>query len=313
MTARLAKLKYLQGLILVGAGFATLAASLGQWYWLLELFSHFRLQYIFVLLPMTLLYGAQRRWALMLVAALLCAVNVRFVASLLQVSPLDSRASLVVVSANLNSRNTNTDAVLALVRDERPDVLVVQELTPRWAIELATLEQTFPFTFRLPQEDNFGLALYSRWPLNNVQTIALGDSTPAVDAEVIVGTGPIRLIAVHLRPPMTPTWAKERTNQFLHLTELAATNLLPLVVVGDFNATPWSPDFRRWTTEAQLQNGQRKGGVAYTWPVGLPVLWIPIDACVVSTDLVITRQRRGPSIGSDHYPLVTSIWRETQS
>ena len=304
-------LKSLRTLVFAAAAFATAAGALGEWHWLLELFSHFRLQYVVILTSIALIYALQRRWGWVLVAVLLSIYNALTVASLFGSNGDSSVASsLVVASANLNSNNRRADAVLDLVREEVPDVLVLQEFTSRWAADLSALKETFPYHFELPQEDNFGLALYSRLPINGTEVIALGESSPALRTEIATAEGPLLLIAVHLRPPVSPARARERIAQFRHLATLA-TDRLPLVVVGDFNATPWSPHFKHWIEEAGLQSGQGRGAVAYTWPAQLPIFWIPIDGCVVSNHLRIIEQRRGSSIGSDHYPLITFIGHET--
>jgi endonuclease/exonuclease/phosphatase (EEP) superfamily protein YafD len=305
------KLKSLQNLTLFGTGFAAIAGWLAGWHWLLELFSHFRLQYIVILFAATLIYGLQRRWSWSAAALLLCGINVPPVVEVFQLSndasATDDAAPLVLISVNLNSQNEDVSAVLDFSRTEQPDVLVLQEFTFRWATDLAALENEFPHHFQWPQEDMFGLAVYSRWPLTDAQAIALGDSTPALNMKITTPQGLLQVIAVHLRPPMTGLWAAERAAQFRHLAELAAVSQLPLAVLGDFNATPWSPNFRHWTVTSQLQQGPRGGRLAYTWPVAMPIFWIPIDACVVNEKLMITSQRRGTPIGSDHYPLITSV------
>jgi endonuclease/exonuclease/phosphatase (EEP) superfamily protein YafD len=305
------KLKSLHNLTLFGAGFATIAGWLAGWHWLLELFSHFRLQYIVILFAAALIYGLQRRWSWSVAALVLCGINVPPVGEVLQLSNAASASDyatpLVLVSVNLNSQNKDVSAVLDFTRTEQPDVLVLQEFTFRWAADLAALENEFPHHFQRPQEDSFGLAVYSRWPLTDTQAIALGDSTPALNTTVAAPQGLLQVIAVHLRPPMTGPWAAERAAQFRHLAGLVAVSQLPLAVLGDFNATPWSPDFRHWTVTSQLQHSPGGGGLAYTWPVAMPIFWIPIDACVVNENLMITSQHRGTPIGSDHYPLITSV------
>jgi endonuclease/exonuclease/phosphatase (EEP) superfamily protein YafD len=39
----------------------------------------------------------------------------------------------------------------------------------------------------------------------------------------------------------------------------------------------------------------------------LPVLRIPIDHCLVSSELVVLEHTVGPDIGSDHYPLLVTL------
>lgn len=106
---------------------------------------------------------------------------------------------------------------------------------------------------------------------------------------------------------MNANSAAQRARQFAALKALTANANLPLAVVGDFNATPWSPDFREWIDANSLHNGIGGHGLTYTWPTIAPILWIPIDACVVNNRLAVVAQRRGDRIGSDHYPVVTTL------
>ena len=77
----------------------------------------------------------------------------------------------------------------------------------------------------------------------------------------------------------------------------------PLVVVGDFNATPWSPALRTFLDELDL-NGLN---VAATWPVWFGFAGIPIDHALVSENLIITHIETGPNIGSDHRPVMIDV------
>ena len=159
-------------------------------------------------------------------ALLLCGLNVLPLTGLLSVggpAVTSSTPPWVLLSANLNSGNEETGALLELVTAEKPAVVILQEFTPRWASELATLRKQYRYHYELPREDNFGLALYSYWPLESTDVVALGNSTPAVTTTLVTGQGRVGVIAVHLRPPMTANWAAQRRRQFLHLTRLVTT------------------------------------------------------------------------------------------
>jgi len=36
----------------------------------------------------------------------------------------------------------------------------------------------------------------------------------------------------------------------------------------------------------------------------VPLLGIPIDHCLVSPEIIVTKRSVGPSVGSDHYPVI---------
>jgi len=305
------RLKLLPLLVLIGCGGATAAAYAGHWHWLLELFSHFRLQYIAAAILLAVFYTWQRQFLGLGVAVICAGLNIVPIATVIA-SDLDpprakNNETLVLLSANLNDSNSNVGAVLSQVATERPDVVVLQEYTLRWADDLAELQTQYPHHFQLPRDGSFGLALYSRWPLVSAEAIALGRSTPAIVAELATSSGSLMIIGVHLLSPLTAARAAQQTRQFAALTELIANVDIPVAVVGDFNATPWSPTFRHWTRTAGMRKGPYGQQFTYTWPTSLPLLWIPIDTCVVNGGLEILAHRRGSHIGSDHYPFITTL------
>jgi endonuclease/exonuclease/phosphatase (EEP) superfamily protein YafD len=78
------------------------------------------------------------------------------------------------------------------------------------------------------------------------------------------------------------------------------------VVVGDFNATPWTSAFRRLLGTGELRNSQRGYGVSPTWDVGR--FWaVPIDHLVHGDGMVVTDRAVGPDLGSDHRPILVDL------
>ena len=85
----------------------------------------------------------------------------------------------------------------------------------------------------------------------------------------------------------------------------------PVVVTGDFNATPWTPPVRRLMAETGLRCAP--GALAGTYPAALlgrmvpPWLAIPIDIVLAGGGAHAVGRRRGPAIGSDHWPVVIEL------
>ena len=77
----------------------------------------------------------------------------------------------------------------------------------------------------------------------------------------------------------------------------------PLVVLGDFNETPWSPALCRFAEELDLHGFN----VAATWPVWYEFAGIPIDHALISNELLFSRIEIGPNIASDHRPIVVDV------
>ncbi|MCP4501446.1 MAG: hypothetical protein GY822_15915 [Deltaproteobacteria bacterium] len=77
----------------------------------------------------------------------------------------------------------------------------------------------------------------------------------------------------------------------------------PVVLAGDFNATPWSIVFQNFLDETGLHNAAYARGGGTTWPTFLPLMFrIPIDHILLSKQLVSTSFLVGPEMGSDHLP-----------
>jgi endonuclease/exonuclease/phosphatase (EEP) superfamily protein YafD len=85
-----------------------------------------------------------------------------------------------------------------------------------------------------------------------------------------------------------------------------------MVLGGDFNSTPWS--FRRQRDDRLLGLTRRDRAIA-TWPTGHSGLWpwpapfplLPIDHIYAGPGWATTGVRRGPRLGSDHYPLIVTL------
>ena len=79
------------------------------------------------------------------------------------------------------------------------------------------------------------------------------------------------------------------------------------VVLGDFNATPWNDAFQAMRRECGLSAGSTRWWLP-SWPDPLPgLLRVPIDHVLVGGDLTVVEARLGPSIGSDHRPVLATI------
>src|SRR4028118_1291635 len=85
-------------------------------------------------------------------------------------------------------------------------------------------------------------------------------------------------------------------------------NKREVVVIGDFNSTPWSGRFRKFLHDANLRNSQRGFGLQPTWSASLPsVLMIAIDHCLHSQSITTISRATGVNIDSDHLPLFVEL------
>ena len=81
----------------------------------------------------------------------------------------------------------------------------------------------------------------------------------------------------------------------------------PLVLLEEFNATVWEPQFKKLAHSAGLANSRRGFGILPTWPTYMPFAMIPIDHILVSENIAVTGMKTTKSIGSDHLPLIVTL------
>jgi endonuclease/exonuclease/phosphatase (EEP) superfamily protein YafD len=111
---------------------------------------------------------------------------------------------------------------------------------------------------------------------------------------------------VHPLPPMSPAYAADRDELFRQLAERVRREAGPVIVAGDFNATPWSHGMRPLVA-AGLRDTQLGHGFSATWQRRIPIFAIPIDHVLVAGDLTAAARWTGPDLGSDHRPIVAEL------
>jgi len=79
------------------------------------------------------------------------------------------------------------------------------------------------------------------------------------------------------------------------------------ILAGDLNVTPYSYYFRDLLRGSGLIDSGLGYGWQPTWSIRMPWFAIPIDHILVSPDIQVTNRAIGPSLGSDHHPVVVSF------
>ena len=116
----------------------------------------------------------------------------------------------------------------------------------------------------------------------------------------------LNLIALHAFPPITSEAKGWRDNYLLRVSNFVQKLKGESVVCGDFNQAPWATSIKNFLEQSGLSLSQGHFALP-TWPTTIPGLRIPIDHCFVSQGLSVVDYRRGPDIGSDHFPIELTI------
>ncbi len=81
-----------------------------------------------------------------------------------------------------------------------------------------------------------------------------------------------------------------------------------LIVLGDWNLTPWSSQYRRFLDETQLKQSGPALFASTTWPASCFVPFgLPIDLVAAEPGPDPFRVESLPAIGSDHLPILVEV------
>jgi endonuclease/exonuclease/phosphatase (EEP) superfamily protein YafD len=297
------------------AAFATAAFSLltllDQLHRLLELFSHFRAQYFVVaaVLGITFLALRDRGWAIGMLA--LTALNAVWIAPW-YLSPdrhtVSDASTIKVLHANVYGRNDQYQRFLTLLEAEQPDLFFVQEMSAGMQTALQVVHADYPYRDVIVRNDNFGIAVYSRMPLDSVlRHESPPDALPSLLVATRVDGRPITFLSTHPMPPIGRSGFDSRNEQLHDIGALANSVARPIILIGDLNISMWAAHYRLLLTQTGLRNARQGFGLLPSWPAQLPFAMIPIDHCLVSGDVDIIDIRTSPAIGSDHLPLIVTL------
>jgi endonuclease/exonuclease/phosphatase (EEP) superfamily protein YafD len=292
------------GLAITGtvAGFA---ATLG---WVFDLACNFRVQYFATLALLAVLFSLGRRYRVATGFGAVALLNLATIIPLYIGGESAGAPSIRAILLNVHTENRRFDLVRELIQREKPDVVVFEEVNDEWLGELTKLGDDYSHILPAPRPDNFGIALFSRWPMQDAEIREIGEAEiPSILAHITIREKGLTIIGTHPLPPSNPQQFALRNEQIAALAKLINVQSGPLVVLGDLNATPWSPHFRRLLAAADVRDAAHGHGLNASWPVPIFPMRIPIDHCLVSRDVHVLKVRLGPNVGSDHFAVIVDF------
>jgi endonuclease/exonuclease/phosphatase family metal-dependent hydrolase len=217
-----------------------------------------------------------------------------------------------VMTSNLREGHADPASVVALARDQKVDVLAIEEVTPGELDRLiaAGLPALFPYSSANPVEVGpSGTALFSRYPLTDVGRRPLPDYFVETSGTVRVpGAVPVSVNVIHYCAPVDP----EQTacwNAGVHSIPPATPRGPVRLLLGDFNMTLDFPDLRNVIATGYRDAADTVGtGLAPTWPyLGSVLPKVTIDHVLADRRIGIASLTTHPIEQSDHRALVADL------
>ena len=291
----------------------SLAAFAGRWVWWLDVLANFRAQYVVVLavLGVVLLATRWRKYGYGVLAT--AAVNLAVVAPLYLGSPglVDpGLPSIRVLSFNLLSTNESYAEVIEYIEAVDADLVFLHEASRPW--EVAVESAALGYEIIRPRAENliFGTLILVR---DEVEAISYGFAATQPRAVVLTyhpegWPVPVQVLSTHPLGPTSQERADLRDAQLEFAADWARSAEGAYLVVGDFNATPWSAPFRSLVSDTGLRNSQIGFGLQPSFPAtSTALVRVPIDHLLHSDAIVVRDRRLGPDLGSDHFPLIVDL------
>ena len=205
----------------------------------------------------------------------------------------DDRRLVSVLVSNVLTTNKKYEKLLNLVRRKEPDLLLTLETDKVWEEQLSVLEKDYPYSVKIPQDNLYGMHLYSRLQLEDIQVQFL------VTEEIP---------SIHPKPP-SPTEDLTSTNRDAELLQVGKkiSGQPATLVIGDLNDVAWSRTTALFQKLSGLLDPRIGRGFYNTFHTGYPVFRWPLDHVFHTGDFSLIELRRLPHIGSDHFPIYIKL------
>ena len=222
-------------------------------------------------------------------------------------APDDAPRQIKIIQLNAWVRNPEIDRTADWLVAQDPDVIVVEEIDP--PLKDALLKRR-PYNY---VRGMLHTAIFTRAPLEHrpIELKGPWEAWPGLArARLAAPDGkPFDIIGLHYTWPTT-YWQKVQRKAMAGL--VAEHDRRRLIVVGDFNLTPWSFTLRQQDREWGME---RRSRGMFSWPVQKfaggrlksPVPFLAIDQVYAGSDWRTISVGTGPKLGSDHLPVIVRL------
>ena len=276
-----------------------------------------------------LVFGAEwqlGQWLLFIVLSITLAFQLRMVLPYTKLwkkevknakdKPEVDECQLKIMVSNVLTPNDETQKLVDLVKDKQPDILITLETDKKWETALNQIEADYPYTVKVPLDNLYGMHLYSKLELINPEVkYLIIEDIPSIHTQMRLQGGQIIwLYCLHPMPP-SPTEADKSTTrdaELLMVGKHIKENNQTVILAGDLNDVAWSKTTRRFQRISGLLDPRIGRHFINTFHVKYPFLRWALDHIFHSACFTVVDIKRMPSIGSDHFPVMTTLQYEPE-
>lgn len=224
----------------------------------------------------------------------------------------DEKHTVSIMISNVLQTNRNAEKLLKLAKKYQPDLILTLESNEWWEEQLAPLEKDWSYTLKKPQDNLYGMHLFSMFEFKNAKTKTLvSDNIPSFELQLVLKSGDlVNVYCLHPKPP----FPSERDTSLFRDAELlivgkkVENSKKPALIFGDFNDVAWSHTTTLFQKVSGLLDPRIGRGFFNTFHAGYPLFRWPLDHIFHSDHFKLIKMKRLKNIGSDHFPIYIKLY-----
>lgn len=220
--------------------------------------------------------------------------------------------ALKIITINVRQKNKDYQRLIQLIEQKNPDVFLLTEVDLDWIDAITSLKIKYEYTVLHPQENTYGIALYSKYELLKSEIKFLVEKNiPSIHTIIKFKGNDIQFLGLHPRPPAPWTKPENKDIELIKVAGLTNHDRLPTIVGGDLNDVGWSRITRTFKYISGLLDPRIGRGFYTTYNALIPVFRVPVDHFFVSKHFKLVAIKKLEKIGSDHFPVLLEVNLET--
>lgn len=223
----------------------------------------------------------------------------------------DPKRRISLVLSNVLQENRDAAALLRVIREANPTLVLCVEVDEWWRTALGPLERDYPHVVACPLPNTYGMVFLSRLPIEDRSIDFLIESdVPSIQGLVRLESGDrVWINCLHPRPPAPGEndSSAERDAELVVVARRVRRAATPVIVCGDLNDVAWSRTTRLFQKLSRLLDPRKGRGFYGTFHARYPFLRYPLDHVFHSDDFRLVDMRLLPYVGSDHFPVFLEL------
>ncbi len=287
--------------------------------WLMDLFSHFVIQYFVFGLILAIIFAIFQSWTLALMCLIVASISVyNLEPRFKQQASSQNAHTITIAQYNQFHATKNHDAMIEWLKNNAAnfDIVTIQEITPEVVKSLQSLNDIYPYQFPESPTKHADVYIISKHKI--IAGEIIDTSSPGLPSKTgfharieIAGlTDPLSFYTIHTKSPMSKKRFKQRNQELSHMANLIESDSSKAIIfTGDWNISPYSPHFKSMLIKSKLSHRYNGLWPPTTWPSIFLAhfLKIPIDHILASDKLHLKNYSTIGAMRSDHHPIIAEF------